>query len=427
MSERFDAVDVIRTKRDKQTLSDEQIDWVVDAYTREVVADEQMAALAMAILLNGMTREEISRWTNAMIASGERMDFSSLSRPTADKHSTGGVGDKITLPLAPLVAACGVAVPQLSGRGLGHTGGTLDKLEAIPGWQASLSNEAMLDQLEEIGAVICAAGSGLAPADKRLYALRDVTGTVEAIPLIASSIMSKKIAEGTGALVLDVKVGSGAFMKDVENARELASTMVQLGKDAGVTTVALLTDMSTPLGLTAGNGLEVQESVEVLAGGGPSDVVELTVELAREMLKAAGKDDVDPADALKDGRAMDVWRTMIAAQGGDPDAELPTAKETQVIEADADGVVTELDALAVGVAAWRLGAGRARKEDKVQAAAGVQMHAKPGDRVRKGDPLLTLHTDTPEKFERAAEALEGKWAIGESADDRPDLIIDRIS
>ncbi|MCG8654601.1 MULTISPECIES: thymidine phosphorylase [unclassified Yimella] len=427
MSERFDAVDVIRTKRDKQTLSDEQIDWVVDAYTREVVADEQMAALAMAILLNGMTREEISRWTNAMIASGERMDFSSLSRPTADKHSTGGVGDKITLPLAPLVAACGVAVPQLSGRGLGHTGGTLDKLEAIPGWQASLSNEAMLDQLEEIGAVICAAGSGLAPADKRLYALRDVTGTVEAIPLIASSIMSKKIAEGTGALVLDVKVGSGAFMKDVENARELASTMVQLGKDAGVTTVALLTDMSTPLGLTAGNGLEVQESVEVLAGGGPSDVVELTVELAREMLKAAGKDDVDPADALKDGRAMDVWRTMIAAQGGDPDAELPTAKETQVIEADADGVVIELDALAVGVAAWRLGAGRARKEDKVQAAAGVQMHAKPGDRVRKGDPLLTLHTDTPEKFERAAEALEGKWAIGESADDRPDLIIDRIS
>ena len=427
MSERFDAVDVIRTKRDKQTLSDEQIDWVVDAYTREVVADEQMAALAMAILLNGMTREEISRWTNAMIASGERMDFSSLSRPTADKHSTGGVGDKITLPLAPLVAACGVAVPQLSGRGLGHTGGTLDKLEAIPGWEASLSNEAMLDQLEEIGAVICAAGSGLAPADKRLYALRDVTGTVEAIPLIASSIMSKKIAEGTGALVLDVKVGSGAFMKDVENARELASTMVQIGKDAGVTTVALLTDMSTPLGLTAGNGLEVQESVEVLAGGGPSDVVELTVELAREMLKAAGKDDVDPADALKDGRAMDVWRTMIAAQGGDPDAELPTAKETQVVEADADGVVTELDALAVGVAAWRLGAGRARKEDKVQAAAGVQMHAKPGDRVRKGDPLLTLHTDTPEKFERAAEALEGKWAIGESADDRPDLIIDRIS
>ena len=427
MSERFDAVDIIRTKRDKGTLSNEEIDWVVDAYTRGVVADEQMSSLAMAILLNGMSREEISRWTNAMIASGERMDFSALSRPTADKHSTGGVGDKITLPLAPLVAACGVAVPQLSGRGLGHTGGTLDKLEAIPGWEASVSNEAMVQQLEDIGAVICAAGSGLAPADKKLYALRDVTGTVEAIPLIASSIMSKKIAEGTGALVLDVKVGSGAFMKDVDNARELAATMVQLGKDAGVTTVALLTDMSTPLGLTAGNGLEVQESVEVLAGGGPADVVELTVALAREMLMAAGKDDIDPADALKDGRAMDVWKKMISAQGGDPDAALPTAKETQVIEADADGVVTELDALAVGVAAWRLGAGRARKEDKVQAAAGVQLHAKPGDRVRKGEPLLTLHTDTPEKFERAQEALQGKWAIGQCAVDRPDLIIDRVS
>ncbi|MBD2758969.1 thymidine phosphorylase [Yimella sp. cx-573] len=427
MSERFDAVDIIRTKRDKQELSPEQIDWVVDAYTREVVADEQMSALAMAILLNGMSREEISRWTAAMIASGERMDFGSLSRPTADKHSTGGVGDKITLPLAPLVAACGVAVPQLSGRGLGHTGGTLDKLEAIPGWEASMSNEQMLQQLEDIGAVICAAGAGLAPADKRLYALRDVTGTVEAIPLIASSIMSKKIAEGTGALVLDVKVGSGAFMKDVDNARELAETMVQLGKDAGVTTVALLTDMSTPLGLTAGNGLEVQESVDVLAGGGPADVVELTVALAREMLTAAGKDDVDPADALADGRAMDVWRKMISAQGGDPDAELPTSKEQQVIKADADGVLTELDALAVGVAAWRLGAGRARKEDVVQAAAGVVMHAKPGDTVRKGEPLLTLHTETPERFERAQEALEGAWAIGDSADDRPDLIIDRIS
>ena len=323
MSEQHDAVDVIRAKRDHQPLSDSQIDWVIDAYTRGAVADEQMSALAMAILLNGMSREEISRWTAAMIASGERLDFSSLSRPTADKHSTGGVGDKITLPLAPLVAACGVAVPQLSGRGLGHTGGTLDKLESIPGWQAGLANDAMMRQLEDVGAVICAAGSGLAPADKKLYALRDVTGTVEAIPLIASSIMSKKIAEGTGALVLDVKVGSGAFMKTVDDARELARTMVDLGTDAGVTTVALLTDMTIPLGLTAGNALEVRESVEVLAGGGPADVVELTVALAREMLSAAGVSDVDPADALADGRAMDVWRRMVAAQGGDPDAELP--------------------------------------------------------------------------------------------------------
>ncbi len=337
MTELFDAVEIIAAKRDKHELDDAQIDWVVDAYTRGVVADEQMSALAMAILLNGMNRREISRWTAAMIDSGERMDFSSLSWKTADKHSTGGVGDKITLPLAPLVAACGIAVPQLSGRGLGHTGGTLDKLEAIPGWRAALTNDEMMAQLEDVGAVICAAGPGLAPADKKLYALRDVTGTVEAIPLIASSIMSKKIAEGTGALVLDVKVGSGAFMKTEPMARELAETMVALGNDAGVTTVALLTDMSTPLGLTAGNACEVAESVEVLAGGGPADVVELTVELAREMLAAAGKDDVDPADVLASGAAMDVWKRMISAQGGDPDAALPTPKETHVITAPAVG------------------------------------------------------------------------------------------
>ena len=422
-------MDVIIAKRGRGELSDGQIDWVIDAYTRGAVADEQMSSLAMAILLNGMSRREIARWTQAMIDSGERMDFSSLSRPTADKHSTGGVGDKITLPLAPLVAACGVAVPQLSGRGLGHTGGTLDKLESIPGWQASLSNEAMMRQLEDVGAVICAAGAGLAPADKKLYALRDVTGTVEAIPLIASSIMSKKIAEGTGALVLDVKVGSGAFMKDVDSARELAQTMVALGTDAGVKTVALLTNMQTPLGLTAGNALEVRESVEVLAGGGPQDVVELTLTLAREMLAAAGRDDVDPADALKDGRAMDVWNAMIRAQGGDPEAELPTARESHEVLAPGDGVLTELDAYKVGVAAWRLGAGRARKEDPVQAGAGVEMHYKPGATLRSGERLMTLHTDTPERFERALEALEGSFTIAPEGS-RPDLlplVVDRIS
>ncbi|GAA1355303.1 thymidine phosphorylase [Arthrobacter koreensis] len=427
MSERFDTVDIIRVKRDRGTLSPEQIDWTIDAYTRGVIADEQMAALNMAILLNGMNREEISRWTAAMIASGERMDFSSLGKPTSDKHSTGGVGDKITLPLAPLVAVFGVAVPQLSGRGLGHTGGTLDKLEAIPGWRAALSNDEMMAQLADVGAVICAAGAGLAPADKKLYALRDVTATVEAIPLIASSIMSKKIAEGTGSLVLDVKVGSGAFMKNADDARELAQTMVTLGKDAGVNTVALLTNMSTPLGLTAGNAIEVQESVEVLAGGGPSDVVELTVALAKEMLAAAGQPDADPAAALKDGRAMDVWRRMISAQGGDPDAELPVAKESETITASADGVLTELDALSVGVAAWRLGAGRARKEDAVQAGAGVRLHAKPGATVRAGQPLMTLLTDTPEKFERAKEALEGAAVIAPQASGVQPLIIDRIS
>jgi thymidine phosphorylase len=422
-----DAVEVIGAKRDRQELTDSQIDWVVDAYTRGAVADEQMSALLMAILLNGMSRREISRWTAAMIASGERMDFSSLSRPTADKHSTGGVGDKITLPLAPLVAACGVAVPQLSGRGLGHTGGTLDKLESIPEWRAALSNEEMLAQLESVGAVICAAGDGLAPADKKLYALRDVTGTVPAIPLIATSIMSKKIAEGTGVLVLDVKVGTGAFMETVDDARELASTMVALGKDAGVHTVALLTDMSTPLGLTAGNAVEVQESLDVLAGGGPADVVELTLALAREMLAGAGRDDVDPADKLADGSAMDVWRRMIAAQGGDPDAPLPTSRETHVVPAPASGTLTRLDALAVGLAAWRLGAGRARKEDAVQAGAGVVWHARPGDTVTEGRPLFTLHTDEPERFERALEALEAGYDVGEASAFSPQpLVIDRI-
>ncbi|MFQ4147742.1 thymidine phosphorylase [Arthrobacter sp. LAPM80] len=430
----YDAVDIIRTKRDRGVLSADQIAWTIDAYTRGTIADEQMAALNMAILLNGMNRAEIAQWTAAMIDSGERMDFSGLrtpsgaSMPTTDKHSTGGVGDKITLPLAPLVAVFGAAVPQLSGRGLGHTGGTLDKLEAIPGWRANLSNEEMMRQLSQVGAVICAAGAGLAPADKKLYALRDVTGTVEAIPLIASSIMSKKIAEGTGALVLDVKVGSGAFMKSVEMARELAETMVALGKDAGVNTVALLTDMSTPLGLTAGNAIEVQESVEVLAGGGPEDVIELTVTLAQEMLAAAGIRDADPAAALKDGRAMDVWRRMISAQGGDPDAALPVARESETILAPADGVLVGLDAMAVGVAAWRLGAGRARKEDIVQAGAGVRMHAKPGALVRAGEPLMTLLTDTPEKFERAREALAGAVTIApEGSRPATKLIIDRIA
>ncbi|MEV4877906.1 thymidine phosphorylase [Streptomyces cyaneofuscatus] len=407
----MDAISVIRTKRDRGELTPEQIDWVIDAYTRGEVADEQMSALAMAILLNGMNRTEIARWTAAMIASGERMDFAALSRPTTDKHSTGGVGDKITLPLAPLVAACGAAVPQLSGRGLGHTGGTLDKLESIPGWRAHISNEEMLNILDTTGAVICAAGDGLAPADKKLYALRDVTGTVEAIPLIASSIMSKKIAEGTGALVLDVKVGSGAFMKTIEDARELASTMVALGTDSGVRTVALLTDMSTPLGLTAGNALEVRESVEVLAGGGPQDVIDLTLALAREMLDAAGLKDADPEKALADGSAMDVWRRMISAQGGDPDATLPTAREQHVVTARSSGVLTRLDAYDVGVAAWRLGAGRARKEDPVQAGAGVELHAKPGDTVTEGQPLMTLHTDTPEKFDYALKALPDAYDI----------------
>jgi thymidine phosphorylase len=425
--EPFAAVDVIAAKRDGHTLTHAQIDWVVDAFTRGVVADEQMSALSMAILLNGMGLDEISQWTNAMINSGERMNWSALSRKTTDKHSTGGVGDKITLPLAPLVAACGAAVPQLSGRGLGHTGGTLDKLESIPGWRASLSNQEMLAVLQECGAVICAAGAGLAPADKRLYALRDVTGTVPAIPLIASSIMSKKIAEGTGALVLDVKTGSGAFMTDPDKARELARTMVHLGTAAGVKTVALVTAMDVPLGLTAGNALEVRESVEVLAGGGPSDVVELTLLLAREMLAAAQITPLkDPESALQDGSAMDIWRQMISAQGGDPDAALPTARETHQVVAPSSGRLSRLDALAVGVAAWRLGAGRSRQGEAVSFGAGVELHAKPGDEVSKGQPLMTLHTDDHDRFTGALEALDGQWEIGSELAPRLPLVIDRI-
>jgi thymidine phosphorylase len=429
MSEKFAAVEIISAKRDKHELSNEQIDWTIDAYTRGVIADEQMSALLMAILLNGMNNREISKWTEAMIASGEKMNWSMLDRPTVDKHSTGGVGDKITLPLAPLVAACGAAVPQLSGRGLGHTGGTLDKLESIKGWKANLSNAEMLKVIQECGAVICAAGAGLAPADKKLYALRDVTGTVQAIPLIASSIMSKKIAEGTSALVLDVKTGSGAFMSDPKDAALLARTMVDLGKNAGVKTRALVTAMDVPLGLTAGNALEIRETLEVLAGGGPSDVIELTLLLANEMLDAVGiKPKVSPEEALKNGMAMDVWRKMIAAQGGDNDAPLPVAQERMEIKATSSGKLLTLDAMKVGVAAWRLGAGRQKQGEVLQLGSGIEIHAKPGDLVTKDQTILTLHTDEVARFERAIDALAGGFSIGGKDDEvkRLPLVVERI-
>lgn len=427
MAEQYDAVEVIRTKRDGGELPEAMIKWVIDAYTRGVVADEQMSALAMAIFLQGMTREEIANWTAAMIASGERMDFSSLPKTTTDKHSTGGVGDMITLPLAPLVACFDVAVPQLSGRGLGHTGGTLDKMESIAGWRAELSNEEIMTILGSgPGAVICAAGAGLAPADKKLYALRDVTATVDTIPLIASSIMSKKIAEGTKALVLDVKVGSGAFMRDYARAEELAQTMVALGSHAGLEISALLTNMDTPLGYAAGNAIEVAEALEVLSGGGPEDVVELTVALAQEMLRLAGKPDVDVGAALADGRAMDRWREMISAQGGDPDAPLPVARHQETLRADTSGYVTRLDAMSVGVAAWRLGAGRSRQGEQVQAGAGIIMHAKPGEKVSAGDPLFTLHTDTPDRFARAISALEGSVDIADEPSTPAPVILGKI-
>jgi len=429
MSTKFTAVEIISAKRDKQELSDEQIDWTIDSYTKGLIADEQMSALLMAILLNGMNDRETFRWTDAMIASGEKMNWSILDRPTVDKHSTGGVGDKITLPLAPLVSACGGAVPQLSGRGLGHTGGTLDKLESISGWNANITNQQMLKVIQECGAVICAAGSGLAPADKKLYALRDVTGTVESIPLIASSIMSKKIAEGTGALVLDVKTGSGAFMSDPKKASLLAKTMVDLGNRAGVATRALVTAMDVPLGLTVGNSLEVRETLEVLAGGGPSDVVELTLILANEMLTAAKiKPKMDPATALKNGAAMDVWRKMIKAQGGNNDAPLPVAKDKIEVKADSTGKLLSLDALKVGVSAWRLGAGRQKQGDLLQHGAGIEIHVKPGANVKVGQTILTLHTDDSSRFDRAKEALTGAFTIGteDSKVNQLPLILERI-
>ncbi|EID53705.1 thymidine phosphorylase [Saccharomonospora xinjiangensis] len=413
--EPFAAVDVIRAKRDGLRLTDEQIGWVIDAYTRGVVGDEQMAALAMAVVLRGMDSAETARWTGAMIDSGERLSLT-CSRPTVDKHSTGGVGDKITLPLAPLVAACGAAVPQLSGRGLGHTGGTLDKLEAIPGWRAELSADEIAAQLDDVGAVVCAATPTLAPADRKLYALRDVTGTVESVPLIASSIMSKKIAEGAGRLVLDVKTGSGAFMKTRAQARDLATSLVEIGAAHGVATTAVLTAMDTPLGAAVGNAVEVAEAVEVLRGGGPSDVVELTLALAREMLALAGLGDVDPARVLASGQAYETWCRMIRAQGGDPEAPLPRPAHVHVVEAAESGTLTRLDAYGVGVAAWRLGAGRARKDDPVQPAAGVLCLAKPGDRVERGRPLFELHTDTPEAVSAALPALEAACTIGRDSD-----------
>ena len=417
------AVDVITTKRDGGRLTDEQVDWVVAGYTRGDVADEQMAALAMAILLNGMDAGETARWAAAMIASGDRLELPDVGRPLVDKHSTGGVGDKITLPLAPLVAACGAAVPQLSGRGLGHTGGTLDKLESIPGWRAELTLDEIAAQLAEVGAVICATTPTLAPADRKLYALRDVTGTVESVPLIASSIMSKKIAEGTDGLVLDVKSGSGAFMKTPERARELAAAMVDIGAAHGLRTTAVLTDMSVPLGRAVGNALEVAESVEVLRGGGPADVVVLTVALAREMLDLAGLDGVDPAEVLAAGAAYPAWEAMIAAQGGDPSAPLPVATHVEVLRAGRSGVLTRCDALAVGIAAWRLGAGRARKEDAVQAGAGIRLLVDLGDAVEAGQPLLELHTDTPDAVAGARAALDGGVVVGDGpAPERPPLI-----
>jgi thymidine phosphorylase len=421
----FSAVDVILTKRDGGRLTDEQIRWFIDAYTNGAVSDEQASALLMAIFFRGMDDDELATWTAAMIDSGERLDLSGVGRPTVDKHSTGGVGDKVSLVLCPLVAACGAAVPQLSGRGLGHTGGTLDKMETIPGWRASMSPAEMVAQLRTVGAVIAAAGPGLAPADRKLYALRDVTGTVESIPLIASSIMSKKIAEGTDALVLDVKVGSGAFMKEVGDARRLAETMVALGAAHDVRTTAVLTRMDTPLGIAVGNALEVSESIETLRGGGPRDLVEVTLTLAREMVALAGVDG-RPDSVLASGEAKPVWEAMVGGQGGDCAAALPEARERHVMPAAASGYLTRLDAYAVGLCAWRLGAGRAQKEHPVSAVAGVRCLAKPGDRVTEGQPMLELHLDDPTRLPAALQALHGAITIRPEPPPHAPLVLEVI-
>jgi thymidine phosphorylase len=417
-----DAVSLIQAKRDNtRPLTAAEIGWLFGAYASGEVADEQMAALLMAIFFNGLDGAELRAWTGEMIASGETLDLTGLRRPSVDKHSTGGVGDKVSLILAPLVASCGAAVPQLSGRGLGHTGGTLDKLESIPGWRAHLSNAEMTEMLTSVGAVIAAAGAGLAPADRRLYALRDVTGTVESIPLIASSIMSKKIAEGTSALVLDVKTGSGAFMRDRDRAIELARTMVALGEEHGVRTRALVTRMDAPLGRAVGNAMEVEESVAALSGEGPDDLMEVTYALAEHMLALAGID-ADPRAAIASGRALDVYKAMIRGQGGDPDAQLPVAQyREEALPAPSTGYVTGLDALAVGIAAWRLGAGRARKEDDVSHTAGVRCLAKPGDYVHAGQHILELRADDPARFAAALEALRSADTVTVGGEPPPPL------
>ena len=421
----MDVIEIIQTKRNGGTLDKEQIDWFISNFSSGYIADEQTAALAMSIYFNGMETDELTNWTKAMVASGVTLDLDSVGKYTVDKHSTGGVGDKVSLILVPLIASYGLAVPQLSGRGLGHGGGTLDKMESITGWNASLSEKQMLTQLREIGGIIAAANEDINPADRRLYALRDVTHTVDSIPLIASSIISKKIAEGTESLVLDVKTGSGAFMVDFNDARELAKTMVELGENSGMKTVALITSMETVLGKTAGNALEVSESLEVLEGGGPEDLIEVTLALAKEMLELAHVD-ADPSEMLASGKPREIFEKMVLAQGGDLSKGLPVAEFKKTIKASATGFLSKLDCRSVGIAAWRLGAGRARKEDPVSPTAGVVCLAKPGDHVKTGESVLELHGDKNDCFDYAIEALEGAIEISEVAPPASPLVLDKI-
>ncbi|MGH7609529.1 MAG: thymidine phosphorylase [Candidatus Dormibacteria bacterium] len=419
------AVELIRAKREGHQLPAAQIEALMAGYLGGEVGDEQMAAFLMAVCWRGMSPDELSAWMSAMLASGSRLDLTQVGRPTVDKHSTGGVGDKVSLVLVPLVAACGAAVPQLSGRGLAHTGGTLDKMEVIPGWRADLGADRIVGQLREVGGVICAASPELAPADRRLYALRDVTGTVESIPLIASSIMCKKVAEGTEALLLDVKVGAGAFMRDARSARELARVMVRLGADHGVRTSAWLTAMDAPLGRAVGNGPELEESLQLLRGDGPPDLRELVLAEAQEMLRLAGVA-ADPESALRQGRAAEVFARMVAAQGGDLEQERPRGQVLAEVRSPAAGFLWRLDALAVGTACWRLGAGRARQQDQVSPTAGIICLAKPGDRLERGQPVLQILGEEPERLAAAQEALSGAIEVRSTAPPPRPLILERI-
>jgi pyrimidine-nucleoside phosphorylase len=429
----FTAVELIEIKRDRGTLSPDAIEWLIESYTVGSVTDYQMSAMAMAIFINGLDGDELAAWTSAMLHSGEVLDFSDIQATKVDKHSTGGVGDKITIPLAPLVAACGVAIPMMSGRGLGHTGGTLDKLETIPGFTTGLNPQKFREVLTQHGLVLAGQSETLVPADRKLYALRDATGTVPSIPLISSSIMSKKLAEDLDGLLLDVKTGSGAFKRDLETARELARTMVGIGTMNGVHTVALITRMDQPLGREVGNANEIRESIEVLNGGGPEDIVELTLAFGEVMLDLAGADGGRDRllETIASGAALKKLVDVVVAQGGDPavihdPSLLAVAPNEVVIAAARDGFIVQCDALIIGTVATRLGAGRERKEDVVDPGVGITVHAKLGERVEKGEPLATVRFSEPSRWEAQREGLAKAWVIGDTRVKVGSLIVERV-
>lgn len=432
----YSMVELIRAKRDGGELEPDALKWIISEFTADVIPDYQLSSLLMAIVFNGLSARELGSWTEAMLHSGDVLDLSAVAKQKVDKHSTGGVGDKISIPLAPIVAACGVAVPMMSGRGLGHTGGTLDKLESIPGFSTIVEPSAFNAQLDEIGVVMVGQTETLVPADRRIYALRDATGTVPSVPLISSSIMSKKLAEDLDGLLLDVKVGSGAFMKTVEDATTLAETMVGIGASHNTPVTALLTDMSQPLGRTVGNANEIVESVDILKGEGPDDVRNLTIRFAAEMLMLSGDDDIDSATAralnvIDSGAAYEVMLKLTERQGGDPAAIentrlLPRAAHEHTVVATRPGVVTRCDAFDIGIAGVRLGGGRATKEDTVDPGVGFFIEAKVGDQVEEGDLLARIAYNDESRLQSALGVLDNAWEISDEAPVPTDLILGEI-